>query len=563
MHMFKRIFIIITTLCVILIPNRLVEANEHKMESLSIHTYIHEDGSATITETRQVILNEGTENYDIIENLGKSKIKDFTVSENGKTYEFIDKWNIDAFREEKSFKNGIIKTDNGYELVWGIGKYGPHKYTLTYTVTDFVKQLQDSQILFWRYVNDETNIPPEKLTIKIETEKNLNKEDEKIWGFGFDGNIFFKDGDVTAISHSPLTSNDYATILIKFSDNQFKTSDVLHKTFEEIKNEAFIGSDYKDGESSQVVPAEKEPIWLYIFIPLIVLSPLIIFGFVILYFIYRAYRQRKRINKFKGEYERDIPYDGPPIDLYQFLTDLKITKFENIIAAFLLKWIDKEYIHIEEEEEGFLFKVKTPIIYIHYREELQNELESELYQMLIDAAGKDNKLRKTMLTKWFEKNRSVIRSWETKMKQSSITTLTDQNIFKEKEKRFLLFFKRHTHEMTEKGYELEGDIVKFSNYLRDYSLLNEHEPINVKLWDNLMIWAAVLGITDEVYKQFQKLYPTYLDESSYSSVSISATSSFSRSISNAKSYVSSGGGGSVSGGGGGGSFGGGSGGGTR
>lgn len=37
-------------LCSLFIPNILVEAKEHKLEGLYIHTYIHEDGSATITE---------------------------------------------------------------------------------------------------------------------------------------------------------------------------------------------------------------------------------------------------------------------------------------------------------------------------------------------------------------------------------------------------------------------------------------------------------------------------------------------------------------------------------
>src|SRR5699024_3894283 len=104
------------------------EAKEHTLEDLYIHTDIHEDGSATITEKRTATLSEGTEKFDVIENLGKSEITDFTVKEDDKTYEFVDNWNIDASREEKTFKNGIIETQNGYELVWGIGEYAKHIY---------------------------------------------------------------------------------------------------------------------------------------------------------------------------------------------------------------------------------------------------------------------------------------------------------------------------------------------------------------------------------------------------------------------------------------------------
>ena len=89
-------------------------------------------------------LVEGTENYLVIENLGQSLIQDFTVVENGQPYLFEPNRSIDASRQEKQGKNGIIQTEAGYELVWGIGDYGAHTYELQYTVTEMVKQLTDS-----------------------------------------------------------------------------------------------------------------------------------------------------------------------------------------------------------------------------------------------------------------------------------------------------------------------------------------------------------------------------------------------------------------------------------
>src|SRR5699024_4522141 len=107
----------------------------------------------------------------------------------------------------------------------------------------------------------------------------------------------------------------------------------------------------------------------------------------------------------------------------------------------------------------------------------------------------------------------------------------------------------------------------YINYLYDYSLLNEHEAVNVKIWDNIMIWAAVLGLTEIVRKQFEKLYPNYSRETIYTGNSIYYSHILSRNISaatrSAATVRTSGGGGFSSTGGGGGSFGGGSGGGTR
>lgn len=55
--------------------------------------------------------------------------------------------------------------------------------------------------------------------------------------------------------------------------------------------------------------------------------------------------------------------------------------------------------------------------------------------------------------------------------------------------------------MTTKTEQFKDNVYMFENYLNDFSLLNEHEPVNVKLWDELMIWAALLGITTVVYKE--------------------------------------------------------------
>src|SRR5699024_2222680 len=112
------------------------------------------------------------------------------------------------------YKNGIIKKKNSYELCWGIGMYGYHEYKIEYTVTNFIKQLQDSQILFWRFVNDRTNIPPEEVIVEIETERSLKQDTEKIWGFGFTGNVEFVDGKVIGTNKYPLDQDDYVTILV-------------------------------------------------------------------------------------------------------------------------------------------------------------------------------------------------------------------------------------------------------------------------------------------------------------------------------------------------------------
>src|SRR5699024_9066020 len=135
--------------------------------------------------------------------------KDFQVVEYGLTFEHVDEWDIEGSRADKVLKKSIIQTDDGYELVWGIGLYGEHEYAVRYTVTDFIKQLDDAQIIYWYFVSQDTNIPPQNVRIEIEAGEDLSFKDEKIWAYGFEGEIQFKHGKVIAKSEKPLKKSDY------------------------------------------------------------------------------------------------------------------------------------------------------------------------------------------------------------------------------------------------------------------------------------------------------------------------------------------------------------------
>ena len=111
----------------------------------------------------------------------------------------------------------------------------------------------------------------------------------------------------------------------------------------------------------------------------------------------------------------------------------------------------------------------------------------------------------------------------------------------------------------------------FKKFLKDFTLIDEREALEVNLWNEYLIYAQIFGMADKVADQFKRLYPeviTDMDSIGYDYTDIifirSITSSGIRSASSARSRAqsySSGGGGFSSGGGGGGSFGGGGGGG--
>lgn len=567
MHKVRGIFVSVIGFVLLFVlsgPPPLVFAAEHSLEELDIHVFVNDDGSAVITERRVANLSEGTENYIVIENLGKSRITDFTVTENGVLYSFVNNWNINDSRQNKTNRNGIIETANGYELAWGIGEYGRHEYILQYTITDFVKQLNDAQMIFWRFVNDETNIPPKNVRIEIESNKTFSADEEGIWAFGHSGDIHFTGGNVVLTTDRAMTRSEYVTILVRLADGTFQTNDHVNDTFEAVQKQAFKDSDYKlKGDFS---------IWGFFAVIVGVLAtltvPIIVVGLAIFLIIWsikkNKYMSVKKFNRqYKEEYYRDYPYDGNFLHAYYILFTMGVSTFERVLTALFLKWIYEDRLTMQTEMTGLVFKKETAALLIQDDGNDLTGLEKEMYEYMKLAAGNDGILQQKEFNRWGAKNHSKIYKWEEKLKANSAEVLKNEG-YVSLEKRKIIFFVREVYEMTEKGHEMEMNTHKFVNYLHDFSLLNEHDAINVKLWDELMIWAALLGRTKVVSEQFEKLYPNYVTESAYDPHAIiytqAMTSSFHSSIQQSRS---SGGGGSSSSGGGGGSFGGGSGGGTR
>lgn len=566
---YKLLYFLVILLFVFSMGN--VYAADHRLESQDIEVFINPDGSARIKEHRIANLVEGTESYIVIENLGISKIKDFVVYENGIQFQNDDNWNIKASRENKANKSGIIKTSTGYELSWGIGDYGKHEYDLEYTITNFVEQLNDSQMVFWQFVNPGTNIPPERVKVTIRSDQPFTEENQKIWAFGFAGDIVFKDGSVVATSNRALSRNDNVTILVKLPDGMFTTEKTRNQSFQDIQDQAFVGSDYDQGVQQDGgftdKPSRVNPI-----ARLFQIISRMGFGIFIILFAFIFGKTTKTSNKtpkkfvrqFKEEYYRDYPYESNFLDIYYIPYMMGSANFENLLTGFILKWINEDRIITVEEEVGWIFKKDSTNLKFINTSQLQNPYENQLFLMMLAAAGSNEILEEKEFTKWARSNYNKIDRWEKEVNEYSkkkLEALGYLNIIDKK----ILFFTVPDYQLTERGKELEANIYKYINYLNDFSLLNEHEAVNVRIWDNIMIWAGFLGLTEVVAKQFEKLYPNYTQETVYRGNSIYLTSHLARNISTAKVQAarSSGSGGSSSMGGGGGFSGGGSGGGTR
>lgn len=543
-----------------------VKANE--IYSIDVSLELDNEGNGKVTEIWNMYVNQGTEVYKPMGDLGNSEITNFHVSDGITNYESLSSWSTSGTLNSKAYKNGINYTDEALELCWGMSSYGNHTYVITYDVSNMIYEVDEAQVLYWKFINDSMDPAPKKFSVTVFGPSSY-EDTLDVWGYGYEGYAYVEDGFIkmSNIENRNFKSSEYAVLLVKYPLNTFNTDNSTSKfhTFDDFYEQAESGSFKFDNK--------KVNIFKVIFIVIFDIISFI-FPFLIIIFVYKGAKASK-INYVKKPLEnvnnfRDIPCDKDVFRAF-FLSDVYNlnSKKEDLLGAVLLKWIRDGQIKIIKQEKKKMFGTKE-ITALDLTKSLEgNELEKSLYKMMQDAS-KDLILEEDELKKWCKNNYSKFFKWfdnvlstvrNNYIKSSDITVTESGKVFKSKS--YVIGDRLH-----EEAIKLSG----LKKYLKEFSRIKEKEPIEVMLWQEYLIFAQIFGIAKEVSKQFKNLYPEVFENTNYNidyfdiiwinSITTSSISSASSARSAAQSY-SSGGGGFSSGGGGGSSFGGGSGGGCR
>ena len=528
----------------------------------TINVRINKDGSADIESIMDFEPSKGTEYFVPVNNLGKSEIVNFKVSEikNGKEipYESLESWNTKKTREEKAKKSGVVKTDKGYELCFGFGEYQRKTFILRYRVTNFIKLLKDSDMIYWQFVNKGLSAAPGEVKLTItKGEGSFDNTNSKIWAFGNKGTIEFSDGKIVFNSLTGLTSSNYVTVLVQLNKGDITSGETIDKDFSYYKDLAFKGSDYTkkaDKKSSNKI--------FYV-------AGGIIVAIVVLVKIFGKKKSNGyQKGDFKGEYYRDIP-EKEWWKLSDILEDIGFDGQESIIRAYFLKWIQEKILIPVTEEKGLIFKKDTLALKIKsgFNNDFEEKVERKLFAMFAGAAGADGILQENEFSDYLEDtdNQEEFESIEEDLEELSNEYASKNDLFEKSSKG------KYSHTYSEKGKEFTAKLVKNYNYLKDFSLLSEREISEIKVWKNLLIYATLYDVADEVEKQLKKLSPEFLKNIDMDVESLHTAVIYSNAFSNdfvdaysrSVEEASDGGGGFTSIGGGDDSFGGGDDGGTR
>lgn len=502
----KRLSIIMLCFFMLFTFQNFVFAENH-VNNMDIEAIIYEDGSMNITQIWEGSFSEGTESYIPMSDPDYLTISELTVSDQHGIYDTLTDWNIDGSFEEKTRKCGINYTDNGYEICFGISQYGQNKYTISYKLDNAVSSYSDKDGVNFKFVNDQMNTVPTDVTVKIKLEDGTAITDEiaDIWGFGFLGEVGFKNGDMVAYTTSSLSSENHVTLLFAFEKGILTPSNQNSGSFEEIKETAFSGSDYDNANDSY------EEVSTFEALTVTILSIGLPIGLIIWILKIKKKRAAKKQKKFAESfgYFRDIPNEGNLSATYALGRIFGVCDDGAILATGMLRLIQLGCLSPEETQEvSFMGKVKEVVNLrlMGNNHEHMNEYDEYLYTVLEAASGSDSILQAKELEKFANKNDKLLRAYIDKHNSAGKAYLNQKHCIKHWNVPAKL------KDLTPNGEKELGEIMGLKRYLTDFSLVAERGVKEMPIWRELLSYAMLFGIADQVAEQMKELYPSISSE---------------------------------------------------
>lgn len=517
-----------------------------EIRNVDIRVLLHEDGSADFTEVWDVTVASGTEWYLVRNYLGDIKISNLKVSdETGR--DFITEsgnWDVDRNIDEKAGRCGLHRTSDGYEICWGVGSFGPHVFTVSYSMSNCVKSLNDYDMLYMQLLSPGLSSDPQNVDVAISTDAGtLNLENTLFWGFGYEGTSEMdENGTVHLNSNGRIKS---VIALLRFDKGIFNSPSVQDRDFQEAYDIAMKGADFGDDKTSRFAD------FLAKIIPILLI--VLVAG--------RAAGNKKRIlgvTPKDVQWSREIPLNGDLEASNYILSRLGDSKKLNTYAsAVILRMIYDGIIIVNKKDEN-----KVDLMFNDSKAGDLTGTALSLYKMMKEAAGSDEILQDKEFSRWSRKNYQRVNNWIERITTNGKSSLSSHNYI-------------NGYKFTPEGQAQARGLVGFRKFLSDFTLMNERGSRDVGLWQDYLVFASLFGIADKVAKELKDIDPKFFEQANsydYDTMShiIARNAVLSNAITNAQVKATSGssghggtssfGGGGFGGGGGfsGGGFGGGS-----
>jgi len=485
-------------LCVLAVFAGTFAVHAQQLRDMDIRVVLQHDGSARITQIWDATVVDGTEMYIPISNLGEMTVSDLAVSENGQAYinEGRD-WDVDRSLDGKAGRCGIIDKHNGVELCWGKTSYGPHVWTVEYTVTGLVQSFTDADGFNFMFVNPGFDAPAQHVKVTILNDTGgpeWTYDNTLVWGFGSYGDIEVVSGAIVYESSEPYSRQSSCIALVRFEKGLFAPTVSRNMTFDELKDRALEDSSY--GQNGIF-----EQVFLGLFALLFGGGIIMIISGIVLSALGYKYKKSMYGKTKITEWWREAPMGGN-LFASSFVLDngwrfpSGQSSSKGLIGAFFLRWILDGKVKVQADPDN----AKRVNLDFSREPDIQDDVELALYNMAREASGNNFLLESGEFERWSERNFKKMTAWPLRAKARGQGFMQDHRYF------------RHGTTTNDDGAREACHVVEFKNFLNDFTLSKERTANEVGLWKDYLVFAQLYGIADKVASQFQKLYPKEFQE---------------------------------------------------
>ena len=470
----------------------------NQVERLATDVALEQDGSAHVTQVFAAQTDEGTEFYMDRLTSGGLTYANFAVADENGPYALTadDRWDVDASFTEKAGRCGLVNIDGGVELCWGITDYGTHTYTVSYDIGGLVGGYSDADGLLYRFIDPDQSVFPTNadLIIRMADGTPLTQDNCGIWAFGFEGQIQFENGIIHAWTDSPLEGGQYLTAMVQLQSGLLQPQRVEEGSFQTVKDAAFQGSDYTE--------AADEPLTAMDIVWMVVSLAAICGGIFGIFALLRARKRAKAKKQLaKIDYFRDAPNGGDLNVSYALGLGLKVCTDESYLAARVLRLVTLGSLEPELEPGK---KNRASMRFV--REPHNGDpFDEALYTFLQAAAGADGVLRDSELEDFCcdDRHAKTLSDMLESSGHQGELTLSRTGCLKGNKC-------RRAKDLTPRGQQQRNELLGLKRYLLDFSLLAERDVKETFLWQEYMVYAALLGVAKQVMEQLRQLYPGQL-----------------------------------------------------
>ena len=452
------------------------------------------DGSAAVTEVWDVTATSGTEWYLVKDDLGVIRIRDLSVrDESGNVYTNVGEWDVERSIRQKAGQCGIVTKRKGCELCWGIGSYGVHVFTVSYTMDGVVDGYVDYDAVHLQLVSPGLSSNPQHVKVTVRSDTPFSTINTRLWGFGFPGTAEFQDGNLVLESSRALKRNESAILLLRLNKGLYAPATQSEEAFETHLEKAMEGASYDDDE-------KEAGFWdrLASFL-MMLLSVIGWIVFPILAAFGTVRHNRKKVLGCKLSdvgWCRDVPFKGNILESDYVLGQLGEDKQKNTVAgAMILRMIWDGVLLVSKDQKDRIEisfnESKIPDSY--------SDSQKDLFIMMKDASGSDSILQYNEFSKWSARHTTRVSNWVNKVKSEGKAQLGSDAYLS-------------GGKFTESGQAEARKVVGFKKFLEDFTIIGERASQEVALWNDYLVFAALYGIADKVAKELKDINPKAFEQ---------------------------------------------------